>query len=334
LILSHRKYRSYHSLRRRPIGAARRRSRPGLEALEGRALLASRLFALPVTDTGSIVELNPNTGQEVNRFAAPVASASSGENGLAFDGQTLYYMPYDGTSRLWELNPDTGAVLKVAPINAGSGHFDGLGVVGGKVYLQDDVNHDLIVVDPSTEDVIGQLIRPKRARRPSHASVNPTKARIATGYWDSVSSNRRRIRSGTRSRVARRAARRLGCYRSPGRAASRPGRPATLVGGGWVSIPTKPDLSSSPARPSGVIIARQPPGRSNSSNVGKESRIASSQFLRWASRSGRARITSPPTLLARPPVASGPALLGGRRRSRSPLRPRGRAARPVLLPGD
>ena len=139
------------------MGAARRRSDPRLEALEVRALLASRLFALPLNDTATITELNPSTGAEVNRFAAPVPSASDGENGLAFDGQVLYYMPSDGTDRLWELNPDTGAVLNVAAINAGSGHFDGLGAVDGKVYLQDDVNHDLVIVDPLTENVIGQL---------------------------------------------------------------------------------------------------------------------------------------------------------------------------------
>jgi hypothetical protein len=125
------KHRSSPSLRCRKIGAARRRSRPGLEALEGRTLLASRLFALPLNDTAAITELNPNTGAEVNRFAAPVASAPSGENGLTFDGQVLYYMPSDGSDRLWELNPDTGAVMKSAVITAGSGHFDGLGAVDG-----------------------------------------------------------------------------------------------------------------------------------------------------------------------------------------------------------
>ena len=84
-------------------------------------------------------------------------SASDGENGLAFDGQVLYYMPYDGSDRLWELNPDTGALLKSAVINAGSGHFDGIGAVDGKVYLQDDLNHDLVIVDPKSETVAGQL---------------------------------------------------------------------------------------------------------------------------------------------------------------------------------
>jgi sugar lactone lactonase YvrE len=145
-------------LRRRSIGAVRRGNRPRLEALEGRTLLASRLFALPTDNTGYIIELNPNNGQAVNRFAAPVAGDTSGENGLAFDGQTLYYMPYNnGARQLWELNPDNGAVLNVATINAGSGHFDGLGVVDGKVYLQDDVKHNLVVFDPSTQSVIGQL---------------------------------------------------------------------------------------------------------------------------------------------------------------------------------
>ena len=155
--LDDRRYRGASSQRRRKDGATRRGSRPGLEALEGRTLLASRLFALPVTDTASIVELNPSTGAEMNQFAAPVPAAADGENGLAFDDQTLYYMPYDGTGRLWELNPDTGAVLKSAVITAGSGHFDGLGAVDGKLYLQDDVNHDLVIVDPSSETVIGQL---------------------------------------------------------------------------------------------------------------------------------------------------------------------------------
>jgi hypothetical protein len=155
--LDDRKHRRASSPRPRKHGSTQRASRPWVESLEARALLATRLFALPVTDTSSIVELNPSTGAEINQFTAPVPAASDGENGLAFDGQTLYYMPGDGTDRLWELNPDTGAVLKSAVITAGSGHFDGLGAVDGKLYLQDDVNHDLVIVDPASETVIGQL---------------------------------------------------------------------------------------------------------------------------------------------------------------------------------
>ncbi len=174
--LDDRRYRGTSSRRRRKNGATRRGSRPGLEALEGRTLLASRLFALPVTDTSSIVELNPSTGAEMNQFAAPVPAASDGENGLAFDGQVLYYLPYDGTGRLWELNPDTGAVLKSAVITAGSGHFDGLGAVDGKVYLQDDINHDLVIVESVERDRHRPVERagdpdrrPHRGRRPIRA---------------------------------------------------------------------------------------------------------------------------------------------------------------------
>ncbi|SIO67254.1 PQQ-like domain-containing protein [Singulisphaera sp. GP187] len=145
------------SRRQRQARAARRTSNFSIEALEGRTLLASRLFALPLNGPSVIAELDPQSGAELRRFSTPVPADPFGENGLAFDGRVLYYMPHDNTDRLWELDPDTGSVIRSAAVGDGSGQIDGIGAVGGKVYLQDILNHQLVVVDPTTETVVGRL---------------------------------------------------------------------------------------------------------------------------------------------------------------------------------
>ncbi len=129
------------------------------EALEDRRLLSAgagleRLFAVPIDGTGSIVELSPNSGAEIRRFPAP-AMPTGGPDGLAFDGTNLFYV--NGGRTLWELNPDTGAVIDSEFIGAGSGSFDGLGALGGKVYISDYVAGDIVVFDPVAHAVTGVL---------------------------------------------------------------------------------------------------------------------------------------------------------------------------------
>jgi len=117
---------------------------------------AGRLFAIPSDGSNSIVELNPSTGEEVNRFDAP-EPVSLGPDGLAFDGSSLYYINGFGTQQLWELNPDTGAVIDVDAVVGGSGGFDGLAALGGAVYILDYGASDIIAFDPGTDTVTGVL---------------------------------------------------------------------------------------------------------------------------------------------------------------------------------
>ncbi|WP_406696653.1 tandem-95 repeat protein [Singulisphaera sp. Ch08] len=104
-----------------------------------------------------ITELNRLTGAEIRRFNAPVPANPSGENGLAFDGQLLYYMPQDGSGRLWELNPDSGSVIRSPVVTSGFANIDGLGAVGGKVYLQDHYADQIIVINPANGFEVGRL---------------------------------------------------------------------------------------------------------------------------------------------------------------------------------
>src|SRR5438105_7989046 len=73
---------------------------PQVEILEGRVLLASRLFAVLTSDTGRIYELNPSTGAVITKFAAPEAATGSAD-GLAVDGTSLFYMSGNGNRRLY-----------------------------------------------------------------------------------------------------------------------------------------------------------------------------------------------------------------------------------------
>lgn len=110
-----------------------------------------------------IVELDPATGSELNRFAAPV-SFFSGPEGLAFDGTSLWFYSAplgrgpEGVQagQLYRLNPDTGAVLQSWQMTV-SLDYDALGVLNGLVYLLRFPAGELHVFDPQTGTVIQQL---------------------------------------------------------------------------------------------------------------------------------------------------------------------------------
>jgi hypothetical protein len=111
-----------------------------------------RLFAVADDGTSSIVELDPTTGAEIHRFAAP-ESVSQGPDGLAYDGNSVYYINGFSTHNLWALDPDTGAVRSSTLITAGSGSYDGLAALNGKVYITDYGFGRVLEFDPGSHTV-------------------------------------------------------------------------------------------------------------------------------------------------------------------------------------
>jgi hypothetical protein len=109
-------------------------SRGGVVGIGDRAV--GRLFAVPYDGSDQIVELDPVTGAEINRFDAPDhIIAEGGADGLAFDGSSLFYINGDqGRRTLWELDPNTGAVIDADSIGYGTGWLNGLAALG-KVYI-------------------------------------------------------------------------------------------------------------------------------------------------------------------------------------------------------
>ncbi len=115
-----------------------------------------RLFAVPVDATNDIVELNPQTGAEINRFAAP-ESTSEQNDGLAYGGGDLFFLNGLGSDLLYQLNPDTGQVLDADIFTTGSGNYQGLAVLNDRVYILDAGDADVHVFDPDTDTVISTL---------------------------------------------------------------------------------------------------------------------------------------------------------------------------------
>lgn len=120
-------------------------------------LAIARLFAVADDGRNSIVELDPVTGLEVNRFAAPETISASAD-ALAFDGSSLFFLNGFGTNTLYELNPDTGAVVDsdIVP-RPGTQRYDGLAVMNGLVYIQDSFNDDIMVYDPVSDGIMNVL---------------------------------------------------------------------------------------------------------------------------------------------------------------------------------
>ncbi len=125
-----------------------------LKQIRGRG--SDRLFALPIDATGDIVELDPWTGAEINRFPAPEPSLP-GPEGLAFNGKSLFYYTSSGSRTLWEIDPDTGAVLDADIVTVGSGDFDGIAAVAGALWLLDYSAIDILQFDPVTDTIVRTL---------------------------------------------------------------------------------------------------------------------------------------------------------------------------------
>jgi glutamine cyclotransferase len=111
----------------------------------------NRLFAVTIA---GILELDPQTGAQINQFPAPVPP-SGGPDGLAFNGKSLFYI--NGTRTLWELDPDTGAVIDSDALLGGTGTFDSCGFLNGKVYIIDYTASDIFEFDPDSDTVLRVL---------------------------------------------------------------------------------------------------------------------------------------------------------------------------------
>lgn len=121
------------------------------------APLTARLFAIADDTKNAIVELDPVTGLQLNRFAAPEPINASGD-ALAFDGKSLYFLNGFGTNILFELNPDTGVVIHATEIPRPSNQrYDGLAALDGKIYIQDSFNDQILTFDPTINGVTSVL---------------------------------------------------------------------------------------------------------------------------------------------------------------------------------
>jgi hypothetical protein len=109
---------------------------------------------------GNIFELDPFTGAILNSFPPPVVSYN-GEQGLAFDGTSLWYVappsgPEGAAMPLYELDPDTGAVIDVDGL-PNLLTIDGLGCLGGLVYLLDHEADIVYIFDPAVDGITGSI---------------------------------------------------------------------------------------------------------------------------------------------------------------------------------
>ncbi len=122
---------------------------------QGSALITDddplRLFA--VFSTGSnIVELDPNTGAQLNSFATPVPT-SFGPDGIAYDGNSVFFLA--GNSTIFELHPDTGAIRDQDNFTPGS--FNGIATLNNNVYLMNFGTNDILIFDTITDTITGTL---------------------------------------------------------------------------------------------------------------------------------------------------------------------------------
>ncbi|MFC1766164.1 SdrD B-like domain-containing protein, partial [Planctomycetota bacterium] len=114
-----------------------------------------RLFATDVS-THDIVELDPISLVEINRFAAPTDVAPFNV-GLAYDGTHLFYLSDTAAADnlLFKLNPDTGIITDIDPLPAGS--YSGLAVLNGRIYALDYAASDIVEFDLLTDTVTNIL---------------------------------------------------------------------------------------------------------------------------------------------------------------------------------
>ena len=120
--------------------------------------IGHRLFGVDAA-TNEVVELQPTTGVELNRFGLPT-SATGGGDALAFDGSSLYYAAgsaFGGDDILYELDPNSGELLDSDAFSALglSGGIDGLGAFAGQLIASDAVSGEVFFIDLSTDAKVG-----------------------------------------------------------------------------------------------------------------------------------------------------------------------------------
>lgn len=127
----------------------------------GRTVPGERLFASVVGpgNASSLVELDPRTGEVINDIPAPTTAEPGTRDGMAYDGTNLWYLASNTNFQrgfVYRLDPDTGNVRDTYDL--GDTGFDGIAVLNGLVYLQDNnPESDIHVFDPVAEQLIGVL---------------------------------------------------------------------------------------------------------------------------------------------------------------------------------
>ncbi|PHS05920.1 MAG: hypothetical protein COA78_14865, partial [Blastopirellula sp.] len=123
------------------------------------AIGTPRLFAVALDGNNAIVELNPYTGAEINRFPTPVSTG--GTEGLAYDGVSLFFTkgnPSNGMTTLYELNPNTGVLIDSDFFRVGiDGGADGLSVLNGHVYIMNSMMEQIVEFDPVSDTIVNTL---------------------------------------------------------------------------------------------------------------------------------------------------------------------------------
>ncbi len=122
-----------------------------------------RLFAFKrLANPDVIVELDPSDGSTIREIPSPIPGVPSSDQGLAFDGSTLYLLA-NGDNMLYELDPDTGTVLdqtqlpSTTPSGSATHRYDGLASLGGFVYVFEDNTDALLVFDPATNQILSTI---------------------------------------------------------------------------------------------------------------------------------------------------------------------------------
>ncbi len=119
----------------------------------------SRLFAIPDDGSSSIIELDINNGQEINRFAIPI-EIDFKINALAYDGISLYlYGLNSQLNVLWLLNPENGLIRNIFAVPVP--FIDGLAALNGLIYILDRFTAIITVYDPQRNVIINALDIPK-----------------------------------------------------------------------------------------------------------------------------------------------------------------------------
>ena len=151
-----------------------------------------RLFTIPNTWPGQIVELDPANGSELERFATPDGSTSGT---LAYDGTSLFYV---NGQTLWQLDPNTGAVIRSDQIEIwrrrGYESFQGVAELDGELYLLDQSDQSLVEFDPGMHLVtrVLTLSAPSLNSMPmldgDLTAITASDTLLATGGWNDTSS--------------------------------------------------------------------------------------------------------------------------------------------------
>ncbi|MBB3210084.1 glutamine cyclotransferase [Rhodopirellula rubra] len=101
--------------------------------------------------TASIHEIDSDSGEVLNSFAAPGISHPNLGAGLALDGDTLYMSQLE---KVFELNANTGHVTHTASFN---GNFDGMAIIDGEGFLLDSDRNTIVAYDLIRREVTRTL---------------------------------------------------------------------------------------------------------------------------------------------------------------------------------